>query len=285
MMASLTMLALAMAAPSASPPPDEADIVVLARRMRTVRLNYALFGSHLKSCTPEISSGDARIDRIMCAVLRQCVESGATEPLPARACINDRIALLEQAPALAPQPQPMAEPMAEPVTQRAIASQLAQPPAAPAPKLEEEDHLVVTAQPLPMTAGEWLFSQRTTITGTIRGAVMPAPASWRACIAPGAMLAALEQMIDPPETPSAPSFCRQWNITLRDGQISGAMRCMRPGIRLTGTVEGSITPEQVSFVKKRLQKRLNPIRGIVPSADDQEMTEQLSGRRTGTCKG
>ncbi|MEG3165168.1 hypothetical protein U1701_11235 [Sphingomonas sp. PB2P19] len=67
------------------------DIVVVARRLRKLRLRYASIGRILSSCRPEISSGDARVDRIGCAIVRACVRAGFGERGPDIACFRRKV--------------------------------------------------------------------------------------------------------------------------------------------------------------------------------------------------
>lgn len=92
----LASIALFVAVPLSGqePPPDpEADpeILVIARKLRKVRLNYTTRGSWVPKCEAEVSSGEPRIDRIMCAILRACVREGHREVAPAKACMAKRI--------------------------------------------------------------------------------------------------------------------------------------------------------------------------------------------------
>lgn len=238
------ILSAAVFCPAQTEPP-EADILVIARKMRTVRLSYTLAGRHLKICEPVVSSGDARIDRIMCAVLRQCAASGETEVTSAKACVNDRIAMLEEAPAVATGGLPQDQPA--PV-------QLAPPPGIDLPV---QDELVVTARRLPVLPGRWHFSQSVIVTGSPRGAFASCPESWRLCIPKDALLSTLGTMLADPPSRRQPTYCHDWNLEIAEGRIDGKMRCMLPGIRLTGTLEGTISSTQISVSKQQLMNVIN----------------------------
>jgi hypothetical protein len=67
------------------------DIVVVARKLMNLRLRYASDGRILTNCANTRPSGDVRIDRIGCAVLRACVASGSEEKDRTLACFNARI--------------------------------------------------------------------------------------------------------------------------------------------------------------------------------------------------
>lgn len=91
--------------PDARPAQDE-DIVVIARKLRRVRLHYASSGRAFRWCHADISSGDARLDRIGCAMVRACVREGSDTTDEVFGCVNRRIDTLD--PVTGPLPQPVA---------------------------------------------------------------------------------------------------------------------------------------------------------------------------------
>lgn len=83
-------------APSAAATPESPDdVVVVARRLRKLRLNYASTGRVMSRCRADISSGDKRVDRIGCAIVRACVREGFGEPEPALTCFRRKVDSLE----------------------------------------------------------------------------------------------------------------------------------------------------------------------------------------------
>lgn len=87
---------VAAVAPIAPPTAASADdIVVVARRLRKLRLTYASTGRTLSSCRTSISSGDRRVDRIGCAIVRACVREGFGEPGWDIACFRRKVNSLE----------------------------------------------------------------------------------------------------------------------------------------------------------------------------------------------
>lgn len=92
-------------APDATPAQAE-DIVVVARKLRRVRLHYASSGRALRWCHADISSGDARLDRIGCAMVRACVREGSDTTQAVLGCVNRRIDTLD--PVTGPLPKPVA---------------------------------------------------------------------------------------------------------------------------------------------------------------------------------
>lgn len=84
--------------PSATMPsvPESADdVVVVARRLRKLRLNYASTGRVMSRCRADISSGDKRVDRIGCAIVRACVRAGFGERGPDIACFRRKVDSLD----------------------------------------------------------------------------------------------------------------------------------------------------------------------------------------------
>ncbi|WP_380785931.1 DUF3617 family protein [Sphingomonas sp. R86521] len=71
------------------------DVVVVARRLRKLRLNYASSHRVMSRCRADISSGDKRVDRIGCAIVRACVRAGFEEPGPALACFRRKVNSLD----------------------------------------------------------------------------------------------------------------------------------------------------------------------------------------------
>ncbi|TXC71449.1 hypothetical protein FSB78_11225 [Sphingomonas ginsenosidivorax] len=71
------------------------DIVVVARRLRRLRLTYASSGRILRWCRTSISSGDRRVDRIGCAIVRACVREGFGDRGPDIACFRRKVESLE----------------------------------------------------------------------------------------------------------------------------------------------------------------------------------------------
>jgi hypothetical protein len=84
-----------------APPPASVaqadDIVVVARKLRRLRLHYASSGKAFRWCHADISSGDPRLDRIGCALVRACVRQGFDDTVSALACVNRRIDMLDSA--------------------------------------------------------------------------------------------------------------------------------------------------------------------------------------------
>lgn len=113
-LATISILA-AVPLPGQTPAPPAAtaedEIVVIARKLRKVRLNYASRGQWVTKCDADVSSGDPRIDRIMCAIVKACVREGNREVKETQACVAGKIdQLAEGAPGpveVAAAPPPM----------------------------------------------------------------------------------------------------------------------------------------------------------------------------------
>jgi hypothetical protein len=83
----------AAAKPSVTESAD--DIVVVARRLRKLRLRYTSTGRRMYFCHADVSSGDKRVDRIGCAIVRSCVRAGFGETGPDIACFRRKVDSLE----------------------------------------------------------------------------------------------------------------------------------------------------------------------------------------------
>ncbi len=85
----------------AQPQPDALgdDIVVVARKLRKLRLHYASSGRLLSWCHADISSGDKRVDRIGCAILRACVREDNNTTQTALACFRRKVDEVDPPPA------------------------------------------------------------------------------------------------------------------------------------------------------------------------------------------
>ncbi len=80
--------------PTVTESPD--DIVVVARRLRKLRLRYTSTGRRMYFCHADVSSGDRRVDRIGCAIVRSCVRAGFGERGPDIACFRRKVDSLEE---------------------------------------------------------------------------------------------------------------------------------------------------------------------------------------------
>lgn len=87
-------------------PPQAEDIVVVARKLRRIRLHYASRGKAFRWCHADISSGDPPLDRIGCAMVRACVREGNDTTVDVLGCVNRRIDTLR--PVTGPLPRPVA---------------------------------------------------------------------------------------------------------------------------------------------------------------------------------
>ncbi len=82
------------------------DVVVVARKLRVMRLHYASDGAIFRWCHADSSSGDPRIDRIGCALVRACVREGSDTVPDTLACYHRKVDTLD--PVTGPLPRPVA---------------------------------------------------------------------------------------------------------------------------------------------------------------------------------
>ena len=90
-----TSSATAAPAPPAAADTKPDDIVVIARRLRRLQLHYGVDGNIVNWCHADTSSGDKRVDRIGCAIVRACTKSGADTVEATLACFRRRVDSLE----------------------------------------------------------------------------------------------------------------------------------------------------------------------------------------------
>lgn len=90
-------VAVAGVSPRPAPPPagEADDVVVIARKLRVMRLHYASDGALFRWCHADISSGDPRIDRIGCALVRACVREGSDTVADTLACYHRKVDTLD----------------------------------------------------------------------------------------------------------------------------------------------------------------------------------------------
>ncbi len=214
-----TMLAAAPAPPQTQPPPEAAadvpEIVVIGRKLRKVRIHYAMRGPWVRSCTTEVSSGDPRVDRIMCAILRACVKSGHREVADAKACIAARVDSLTDA-AEAAMPAPAATAAAAP----------------PVPAEPSEDEIVVTgtdivpAGPDPtMRGGLWAF--RRTATFRYGGGGAGRASHFTQCLPDGGIAAMLRRAAGEGAAVPTMDRCGAMRLKLGGGKVDGSRSCSR----------------------------------------------------------
>lgn len=273
---SLALLAaIPVRSQSTLPVPAENDIVVIARKMRQVKIDYAAFGTDLRQCVITSSSGDARIDRIMCAMLSACVREGVSDPAGGKACINAKIASFEDE--VVPVPAPVV------VTEQVGLIPKEAPPAPP-----KGPPIVVTGRPNPILAGQWAFSQHQTKINEYGARTLPIR-TWNLCIPDGTIDATIETMLDDSFAgPGTSSYCRQWKLDGDGAAIHGNQRCwIGPGVRMQGKLEGEIGPRSVEIKRNIRLFEVNsaPARDLgSPMGGDTEFLMSITGTRVGNCQ-
>ncbi len=249
----------------------DADILVIARKLRTVRIDYQTVGSHLKRCDIMLSSGDARIDRILCAMLKACVKEGNDGIRSARRCLSAKIDEVEAyRPSLA-QADTHAPAAPPPVVQTV--------PAPPAPPAEQAVELTVTAPRLP-AAGRWRFRALQAFVN-ISGS-SGAPSSWEQCIAPDATENTLVQMIGGQARRGPGGACRMLKLSVADGKISARRRCINPTSRLTSRISGRYSADRIQFeMETEIMMLKRPEEG---EESHRQTLASVAGSRIGECK-
>lgn len=273
--ACLIAMGLALAAPLRAQ--DEEDtILVIARKMRLVDVEYALKDRALASCAIRTSSGDLRIDRIVCAILRDCVKSGVTEAKSVKLCMNARIESFasegeeggESLASLSELPEP-------PVNSRSLFDEdaVSEPDLSPG--------IVVTTERNPMALGKWEFEQ-SGYSYNSRRAAFYRGTMWEECIYEEALKEALEAMLHKSfSLTMMPGHCYKWEVSLKDDRISGDQRCwIRRSMRLRAKLKGTVAPASMSATREMVI--YNPASASTKD-DTLHVTYQIVGKRVGEC--
>lgn len=263
-----------------TPDSAENEIVVIARKMRKVRLEYTMFGPHFRRCDVAVSSGDARIDRVVCAILKACVSEGHRNVAPARECVRRKIGTLEThrdpekgAASIDAAPSPVAASQAAPVAPQAERT------TAPAP--DRSDEVIVTAPRLP-TSGYWRFR---VMRAAIRAAPAQnsSPASWGQCIGPDAAETTLQQMIGKDVNYSASGVCKVLKLAVSEGKIVGERRCLSQAGRSLSRIDGSYGADQIRYEEQTEFVMLKRPEG--GGRMESETVSLVTGSRVGDCRG
>ncbi len=255
----------------------EQDIVVIGRRMRLVRLNYALNGPHLRRCDIEVTSGDTRVDRVMCAVLRRCITAGYREPRPAKRCMDASIDLFASGKRRPPEPDPVGTAM-PPTPSRSTPTpeQVHSPPTATS---GGEADIVVEGNRYRPTGGQWRFTKLDS-----SGFGRLTQIRWGRCIPEGELEVMLRLMLNGEATRSADRRCGPMTLKVKLGKLTGERSCLSAGSRMKTLVRGSVRHDQVLadettyLVTSSGRRDADSVR--VPENDS---VSKLYGERIGQC--
>lgn len=251
--------------------PSGEDIVVLGQKIRKVRLQYALWGAHMKRCDAVISSGDAGIDRFVCTVLNACIKDGFRDPVPAKACLDERIASVEYRPP----PWDSGEPEpAGPEPARIVKLDPVSTPS-PIPSQPPEPEIVVTGGRPHVVPGLWRIEESTTFSETINPRFQPRPGQIRTvCISPEHVEPALENLLSAAIGLSGGGLCTMSTVRVRNGKVTGGRTCSLPmgslSYDLHGKVNGDTMEAAVTIVGETAHSKTRYRR-------------RVTGSRIGTC--
>lgn len=219
-----------------TPSADNEDIVVIGRKMRKVRLNYALWGPHMKRCDVELSGGDEHIDRFVCTVLNACIKDGFRDAISAKACLEERIASVAYRP---PRWNPAENEPAGIVPSQSVAM--------PSPVLSEkpsEAEIVVTGGRPYITPGLWRINQSSTFSEPPYPKFQPSPGKVHTvCIAPENRDTALETLLSAVIRPSNDGLCTISTIRVRSSKVTGGKTCSLNFGSLSYDLHGKVNGE------------------------------------------
>ena len=240
----------------AEPAIDGPDIVVIARQLRKVRIHYATNGRWVRSCDIAISSGDQRIDRIMCAILRACVKSGHYEVDTAKACIAGRIDSLDAAAEEAMLANPGA---------RLAAAPPAPPQRAPdGPDIVvtgEQPDIVVTGNAPTMRGGLWRFRRSATLL-LGGGGIGAQPMNFTQCLPAGAIEAMLRRAASETSPMPMGDHCNRMKLVFGNGRIDGRRSCSNSRPPPNALATSSSSTSRLTLTGQYDQRRIRLIYAV-----------------------
>ncbi len=258
------------------------DVVVVGRRMRLVRLDYALNGPYLRRCDVAVSSGDARVDRIMCAVLRRCVTAGYREPRPAKRCMDASIDLFVSGQRRPPEPDPedaAPSPTRLRSTPTPTLANLAPTSAPAATSAASGPDIVVQGNRNKPTGGQWRFMKLQS-----GGIGRSSQIRWERCIPEGSLEVMVRAMLNGEKTRSADSRCGPMTLKFKHGNLTGERSSLYHRARMKTLVRGSVGQDQVSA-----EETTYLVVSAKPHVDDavrvpeDDSVSKMYGERTGAC--
>jgi hypothetical protein len=87
----ILLAALAVMQPAMASPAPADEIVVVAERMKRIKLRLSRKKGVLKSCRVRVSSGDPVIDGYACEAIGTCMTEGAVKRGPLADCATDKV--------------------------------------------------------------------------------------------------------------------------------------------------------------------------------------------------
>ncbi|WP_380786897.1 hypothetical protein [Sphingomonas sp. R86521] len=272
----ISMLLLSTVASSAQDLVADQDIVVIGQRMRLVTLDYALNGPHLRRCDILVSSGNTRVDGIMCAVLRRCITAGYREPLAAKRCMNASIDLFVSGKRRPPEPDPIGATVPPPRSPT-LAPKTAY--TTPATQPSAEPNIVVEGNRQMPTGGQWRFTK---LESAGNGHLTQL--RWGRCIPEGGLERMVRLMLNGEETRNSDGRCGPMKLSFKIGSVKGERTCLSSGSRMKTLVRGSFSRDRVLadettyLVASLRQHQDDEVR--VPENDS---VAKMYGERIGEC--
>ena len=87
----ILLAALTVMQPVMVPPTSADEIVVVAERMKRIKLRLLRKNGVLKGCRVRVSSGDPVIDGYACEAISTCMAEGAVKRQPLADCTTDKV--------------------------------------------------------------------------------------------------------------------------------------------------------------------------------------------------
>jgi hypothetical protein len=267
-------------AQSSSSASAEVDIVVIAHRLRKVKIEYQTFGRHLKKCDILSTSDDVRMDRIACAIMKACVAEGHLEPASAQNCFYRRVdSLTDQSGALPDLPLASAS----------------DDPAAPVPN-HGKDEIIVEGRIPEVRPGLWrvtltsLVFPPSTVLTRAAPSILP-PEHWNICLPQDDTENSMIRLLGgTPERKHAPAGCSAMSLRFEGGRVKGAYACNRSDGDHDARISGRFDEDALdATVVTRFEEFEAPAQGTRPTMTDTsekvyEIRSRLVAKRAGQCR-
>lgn len=223
------------------------DIVVLARKILALNIEYSLNGAFLGTCRVNPTSGDTNIDAAACQLVERCVGRGNTIPDNVERCLkatlsdikSGRSAFKFKAPSAAPLPKPP-EILQRADTAGAQVAQIADPSQVSS---SDGPNITVIAPTYPK-AGRWKFITLTASQSGVRAASIPQ--STEQCFVIPNASRILEFMVSSPLGGESRG-CHLSGLKMSKGKFSAHRICLNQASRSDVAIDGRYDSKRVDY--------------------------------------
>jgi hypothetical protein len=225
---------------------SDADVLVLADKLRHVTVAYSSKGPVLQSCNIRAGADARVIDQMMCSLVASCLPNNWSGSSRMTRCVNARVDALEQGVGKRDVDSSMS-----PFPDQWLAQGLETVSKASLERTSDDTRSSLGE----VRAGQWEFTELATGTGKAGDAV-PRLLRWRKCIRPEEAANGLAMLLEPPPYSSRvryslPLEC-DWETRRSEARVTGSMKCRTAaGASTQGILRGEVTPDEVVFRRER----------------------------------